>query len=414
MVTVSIIMPVYNASKYLDTSIKSILRQDSNDIEVICIDDGSTDNSLNILEKYAKQYKFIKIFSQENKGPAISRNKGINEAKGEYLAFLDADDKFLDNKALKHMYEVGLENDADVVCANLRRIKQNGQLDEDYDYTNSLFTYFTRESVLKSYEYGIPWAFYKNIYKRDFLINNNISFPNFVAGEDPIFLASVLTSIDNIFTVNMDLYGYNHSVSGGLNIKLNTYKKRKEYITHFIETFKILEKKGFENVLADYKKEFIDYLNFRDNINNQDIIDIVKELFADDIYFKDSDYGYLIISILKGETIDEDDEYNLIKYCLFEESMLEDVFIEPDRLKDYVKINESNGSNENKASFKQLKEIEDETFEEKRKINGTVDKLKLDITHYIKSNNRILTSNSWKFTSLLRNIKQKNLRDNND
>jgi len=407
MVRLSIIMPIYNASNYLENALHSILSQNIDDIEIICINDGSTDNSQNILEKFSKQYDYLKVFNQENHGPAYSRNRGIVEAKGEYLAFLDADDIYLDNNALNHMFNIAIRNDADMVSANLRRIKQNGQVDENYDNDKMLYAYFDTESVINSYDYGIPWAFYKNIYKRDFIIKNNITFPDLIAGEDPIFLANVLTNIDKIFTVDVDLYGYNHSVGGGLNLKLNSYLKKKDYITHYLETFKILEKKGFENVLSDYKKEFIDYLNFRQNIHDSDIKKIIKELFVGDVYFNDNEYGNLIIDLFKNEINDNETDYSFIKYCLFEESMLENTFIDIDRLNEFIKISENKDLNSIKASFVQLKEIETSTFEEKRRINGTIDKLKIDISSYVKSNNRILTSNSWKLTSLLRNLKHK-------
>lgn len=398
-------MPVYNASEYLEMSLNSVLEQTINDIEIICVNDGSTDNSLEILQKYSSKHDFIKIFNQENQGPANSRNKGILEAKGEYLAFIDADDIYLDKESLKTMYNIAISNDADMVSANLRRIKQNGQLEEDYDYKNAQFTYFTINGTIKPYEYGIPWAFYKNIYKKEFITKNNLTFPDLIRGQDPVFLAKILTLINEIHVVNIDFYGYNHSVSGGLNIKIDTYNKKYDYITHFIETFEILEKEEFEMVYNNYKKEFIDYLNFRQNIYDSDIKRIVSELFKEDKYFHESDYGYLIIDILRNDDISTDEKYDFIKYCLFEESMLEDTFIDIDRLKEFQKISQTSDINKQKSSFNHLKKIENYTFEEKRQINGDVDRLKISINHFIKSNNAILTSNSWKLTGLLRSLK---------
>lgn len=405
MIKLSIIIPVYNASNYIETALQSIINQTITDIEVICINDGSTDNSSEIIEKYSSKYSYIKLFNQENSGVAIARNKGINEAKGKYIAFLDADDIYLDKESLNKMYDIAIKNNANMVSANLRKIKQNGQLEENYDYKNAQFTYFTKPGILKPIEYGIPWAFYKNIYKKDFLIKNDIMFPDLIRGQDPVFLAKILTIIDEIHTINIDFYGYNHSISGGLNIKLNTYKKIYDYITHFKQTFQILEKTGFETVLGNYKKEFIDYLNFRQNINNQDIKKIVSELFKDDRYFNESDYGYMIIDMLRNDVKVDDEKYEFIKHCLFEESMLEDTLIDIGRLKNFQKISQNNNMDEHKASFKQLKEIEKYTFEEKRQINGDVDRLKISINRFIKSNNEILTSNSWKLTSVLRSLK---------
>ena len=103
MVKVSIIMPVYNDEEFLNESISSVLNQTLSNIELICVNDGSTDNSLNILNDFASKYEFIKIFSKENEGSGIARNFGMTQAKGEYIAFLDSDDLFIDNDALEKM-----------------------------------------------------------------------------------------------------------------------------------------------------------------------------------------------------------------------------------------------------------------------------------------------------------------------
>ncbi len=91
-IKVSVIVPVFNVEAYLNESLDSILNQTLNDIEIICINDGSTDNSLNILETYAKKDKRIKIISKENEGQGVARNVGLDDAQGEYISFVDSDD----------------------------------------------------------------------------------------------------------------------------------------------------------------------------------------------------------------------------------------------------------------------------------------------------------------------------------
>ena len=90
MVRISVIMPVYNVEDYLKESLESILNQSFMDFEVICIDDGSTDKSLEILKEYQEKDDRIRIVTETNAGPALARNNGIRRARGEYLAFLDA------------------------------------------------------------------------------------------------------------------------------------------------------------------------------------------------------------------------------------------------------------------------------------------------------------------------------------
>lgn len=407
MVKISVIMPVYNSSDFLSMSLDSVLNQTIDDIEVICVNDGSTDNSSNILKKYS-EFDFIKIINQENLGSGEARNKGMSVATGEYIAFLDSDDVFLDENALCQMYNLAIKTNADMVAANLKRINKKGELEEDYDFENTLFTYFNEKSVISPKDYGIPWAFYKNIYKRSFLNEYKIKFPNLSRGQDPIFLSNVLTKIKNVYALPIDLYGYNHSASGGVNVKVDTYDKKFDYIKHFVDTFEILQKNGFDMSLSSYKKEFIDYLNYKQNIFDEDIKKIISELSLDE-FFKRDDYGYFIIDFIKNPPNEENEEYDLIKECLFEESMLENTYIDVYRLKDFAEISKDSIQQENmlKSSFKQLKEIENYTFEDKRELSGKIDRLKNEITHYIHLNNEILTSNSWKVTSYLRMLKHK-------
>ena len=92
MINVSIVIPVYNVEKYLKQCLESVVNQTLDKIEVICINDGSTDNSLNILKEYEKKYNNIIIIDQENKGPGFARNIGMKRASGKYIYFLDSDD----------------------------------------------------------------------------------------------------------------------------------------------------------------------------------------------------------------------------------------------------------------------------------------------------------------------------------
>ena len=92
MPEISVVIPFYNVQKYLKQCLDSVVNQTFNDIEIICIDDGSSDSSLDILNEYAKKDDRFKILTQENKGPSYTRNRGIDTAQGKYLYFMDSDD----------------------------------------------------------------------------------------------------------------------------------------------------------------------------------------------------------------------------------------------------------------------------------------------------------------------------------
>ena len=119
-------------------------------------------------------------------------------------------------------------------------------------FRTSAFGGFNKKDVLKSEEYGIPFAFYKNIYKRSFILEHSIEFPNLLFGEDPLFLTKALINVNEIYVLGTDLYGYNHSIGGGLNMKIDTLDKKQDYIQHFIDTFEILENNGFDEILNLY------------------------------------------------------------------------------------------------------------------------------------------------------------------
>ena len=102
-IKVSVIMPIYNAYDYLRPAIESVLGQTLQEIEIICVDDGSTDSSFDLIKEYQQKDERIRIATETNAGPALARNNGIKRARGEYLAFLDADD-FCDPDLLEKLY----------------------------------------------------------------------------------------------------------------------------------------------------------------------------------------------------------------------------------------------------------------------------------------------------------------------
>ncbi len=119
MPKVSVIIPVYNVEKYLSKCLDSVINQTLKDIEIICIDDGSTDNSLSILEEYAKKDKRIKIIKQKNLGAGAARNKGLEVAKGDYLSFLDSDD-FFELDMLEKLYDNAININSDIAICNFK------------------------------------------------------------------------------------------------------------------------------------------------------------------------------------------------------------------------------------------------------------------------------------------------------
>ena len=254
-------MPVYNGYNFLEKSIESVAKQTLKDVELICIDDGSTDKSVELLNELSEKYDFIKILTQKNQGSGIARNNGIKNATGEYIAFLDADDEFLDADALERMYNASSINNADMISANLQFINENDEIVDNIFYNNKDYLFISKEDVISPSDYGLPLSFYKNIFKRSFLLDYEIYFPDLKRGQDPPFLAKAIVSTSEIPVIPVDLYGHHFQSGGGAESKVNSYPKRHDYITHYKLTYDILEKKGYFDLVERYKKKLFIYLN---------------------------------------------------------------------------------------------------------------------------------------------------------
>lgn len=173
MPKVTVIVPVYNVEKYLRDCLNSLINQSLKDIEILCIDDGSTDNSGNICEEYAKNDARVKVIHKPNSGYGHSINLGIQNSNGKYLAILESDD-FADRKMYENLWDLAEKYEADLVkCAwyeyftDTKTSVNTGSL--PVKYANKVITYRDFHDILKNKT--TIWA---GIYKKDFLISNNL------------------------------------------------------------------------------------------------------------------------------------------------------------------------------------------------------------------------------------------------
>ena len=152
MKKISVIVPVYNTEEYIEKCINSITGQTYKNLEIIVVNDGSTDNSLNILKSLQSKDSRIRIINQENKGVSAARNTGLDNTTGEYIAFVDSDDyleKNMYEKMLKYMGESG----ADLVSARAFIIERSNKPGEN-DYNNYIDTFTSQAQILKAYADG--------------------------------------------------------------------------------------------------------------------------------------------------------------------------------------------------------------------------------------------------------------------
>ena len=168
---ISVIIPVYNVEKYISECLESILNQTYKNIEIICVNDGSTDNSLEIIKQFKKNG--VKVYTQKNHGLGITRNNGMKHASGQYIMFIDSDD-YLASNCIENYVQPLNNEDYDIVAGGYQKIKDGKII-------------FVRKLNTGDFaKYVIPTATMK-LYKRIFIDKNNLSFPKTSGSEDIYF-----------------------------------------------------------------------------------------------------------------------------------------------------------------------------------------------------------------------------------
>ena len=277
-IKISVIIPIYNAERYLSDCLESIVNQTFKDIEIICINDGSKDKSEKIIKEYAQKDKRIILFNQKNKGAGPARDKGVELSKGEYLSFIDSDDMF-HYKTLEIAYNNLKKYNSEVVWfqyfqfGNIKSIKINENIDS-YKINN--------------FSMSMCWCcvVWNRVWKSSIIKKNNISFGTLKSGQDNVFNAKIFPFIKNIIILDVKLV-YHRIVYKSLS---SNYQNKSMYlfntIPEIINTWKknnILKKENSEKIYyslfnfvsffnQEYKIIFNKFLLNEKNIFNNDFI----------------------------------------------------------------------------------------------------------------------------------------------
>jgi len=232
MPKISVIVPVYNVEKYLPKCIKSLVEQTFQDIEIVCINDGSTDNSLSVLNNFACSESRIKIITQENSGVSVARNRGISEADGDYIMFLDGDDYYAKNaceianeKITKTGADIGVFGITElygflpipcIVNKNIKRACKNS----------------CEINLWKFQTYSV-----NKIYRRSFIIDNKIEFPTGIkTAEDAIFSLTSLFQNPKYCFIDKPLYVYRKNRKNSVTTGINGVKNDLNALKMFYQT----------------------------------------------------------------------------------------------------------------------------------------------------------------------------------
>ncbi len=263
MVSISIVIPVYNIEKYLKTCLDSIVNQTFKDFEVICVNDGSKDDSLEILNEYAKKDSRIKVVTQENGGSGSARNNGLKRAEGKYVQFLDGDDYF-EPELLEKLYNLAEKHQADISVCSSRKVDDEGNITETRNPNSPLnlakiildksFSYKDFPEDIFSLIGTIPW---NKLYLRQMLLDNNLKFPALTGPDDLCFVHMANVCAEKIAVIDDELINYRYNRPGSVQ----TY--RANHTLDIVRAFLFIKDFLKEKRLYDFlEKAYIKALTF--------------------------------------------------------------------------------------------------------------------------------------------------------
>lgn len=242
---VSVIIPVYNVENYLKECLDSVLNQTYKNIEVIVINDGSTDKSLHILEDYSSKFNNIKIIDQENSGQSVARNKGLENAKGKYIYFLDSDDYILPDTLKKLIKKLEMNN-LDIIRFAARPFSENinkriDVLEYDFkDYFEEKRVYNKQDFLTRNLKAFSPSPVLY-VVKKEVITKNKLLFYPRVIHEDELFTLELFLNINRMMYDSTPYYQRRYRQNSTMTSHSNSKKSFDAYFIVLKETIKLLE-----------------------------------------------------------------------------------------------------------------------------------------------------------------------------
>lgn len=432
-VKVSVIIPINNVENYLKNCLESIIHQTLQEIEIICVNDGSTDGSQQILEEYAQNDDRIQIINKENVGAGAARNTGMEVAKGEYIGFIDSDD-WIELDTYEKFYKNAKSQNSDIVMCPINLFDDSSHKltkDDKYD-----LPYFTLEYLDKQFDNRIfnykdtndflfricvaPW---NKIYRTEFLTSINAKFPENLIFEDMPFFYETYLQAHNVSLIRDFLYFYR--INRPVSIKSKADK-------NFFDIIKIndLIKKIFIDTqnFEKFNIKLLDYFisstfhnfNLIDEIYKQEFFEVIK-LYFENMHLEDSEIDKLSLNsknnyqnVINSDTKNEFElrekvkslkltykknlkyqeqyfEEQLVKYKKVYEEQLVDYKESHDKEIELLKFRFKNKLTTEKQSHEKELSLQKQAFEKKLE----------DIEEILK---KMDTSNSWKLTRPIRKI----------
>lgn len=254
---ISIILPVYNVGKYLRQSLDSLINQTLEDIEIICVNDGSTDDSTKILNEYTKNDARIKVIHQENKGTGAARNEGLKMARGECIGFVDPDD-WVKDTMFERLYDIIKEQNVDIAMCMPDGFNEGKQVFQTFGYfVDDNFTKLKEKVVFNWTEispFSYPMCIWNKLYKKELIDKHNIDFAEGLDFEDHKLIFKSLLTANKVYFIPEKLYVYRHNRPGSI---LSDNDKR---LLDHMKIFDIVENILKEtNTYETLRNDFITY-----------------------------------------------------------------------------------------------------------------------------------------------------------
>lgn len=386
-IKVSVIIPIYNAADFLNDCLRTILNQTLTDIEIICVNDGSTDDSLKILQKFEREDNRLKVIDQKNQGAGSARNAGMAIAKGEYLSFLDADD-FYENNMLEVSYHTAKEANADVCVfyadlfddATKQYRECTWAFRREYFTDQIVFNPKTspnNDNIFRMFN-GWPWD---KLFKREFIEQNKLIYQNLRTTNDMFFVFIALAKAERIITLDKCL------IHQRVNVKTSLSRTRDVSWNCFYLGLKAMYEELIRSELYDiYKKAFLNWtvnfslwqLNSMNGMAYCNVYNLLRTTAFDE---------------LNVTTFPEEDFYNKTEYKKYREIM--EMPLEENLLKKIDELERKNNKLEKdkQAALKTQKDLEKKLYDIKKstsyKIGFLITKIPRKIKNLIKkSENR--------------------------
>lgn len=208
MCKVTVIIPVYNAERFLRQCLDSVTGQTMEALEILCIDDGSTDASAAIIAQYQQSDPRIQLLRQENSGSGAARNRGIRCARGEYIAFMDADDYYPEAATLEKLYCGAVQHDTAICGGSFSALWPDGTVVTRFGRRRYGGYAFARDGLWQYRDYQFDFGYHRFAYRRAFLLENELFFPDYLRYQDPPFFVRAMTAAGCFYALRDVTYCY--------------------------------------------------------------------------------------------------------------------------------------------------------------------------------------------------------------